>query len=283
MSIVTRFAPSPTGDLHLGHAYSAWFAFDIAARTGGRFLVRIEDIDRGRCREDFVTRNLEDLQWLGIRWEEPVIRQSARMAAYAEALARLSVLGVTYPCLCTRRQIRDEIDAAAGAPQPADVKPSVYPGLCRGRDRRETDAAIASGAPFAIRLDAAKALALAGDLTWTDVVHGPQAVSLADEGDVVIARKEMATSYHLAVVVDDVAQGVTHVTRGEDLFDATHVHRLLYALLGHNPPLWHHHRLCRDASGRRLAKRSRDLAIRELRDRGLAPADVLAMAAEAAA
>jgi Glutamyl- and glutaminyl-tRNA synthetases len=279
VSIVTRFAPSPTGDLHLGHAYAAWFASTLAARSGGRFLVRIEDIDVGRCRDEFIARNLEDLAWLGLRWEEPVLRQSARMAQYRAALDRLDTLGVTYPCLCTRKQIQAEIAAAAGAPH---AVAAVYPGLCRGRARGETGAAIAAGAPYAIRLDAARALAVAGDLVWTDADRGSQPVDLAAEGDVVIARKEMPTSYHLAVVVDDAAQGVTHVTRGEDLFGATHVHRLLYALLGLDAPIWHHHALCRDASGRRLAKRSRDLAIGTLRARGLTPAEVLAMATEAA-
>lgn len=280
MSVVTRFAPSPTGDLHLGHAYAAWFAFDLAERTGGRFLVRIEDIDRGRCRDAFIARNLEDLAWLGLRWETPVMHQSTRMAHYQAALDRLAALRVTYPCFCTRKQIRAEIDAAAGAPQSATA--GVYPGLCRGRDREDAAAAIAAGAPYAIRLDVVRALDRAGELLWHDAVRGPQRVCLAAEGDVVIARKEMATSYHLAVVVDDAAQGVTHVTRGEDLFGATHIHRLLYALLGHDPPVWQHHALCRDASGRRLAKRSHDLAIRTLRERGLSPAEVLAMAADAA-
>lgn len=280
MNVITRFAPSPTGDLHLGHAYAAWFAFDLAMRTGGRFLVRIEDIDLGRCRDTFIDRNLEDLAWLGLRWEELVIRQSTRMAPYQDALNRLAGLGVTYPCLCTRKQIRAEIEAAAGAPQAATV--GVYPGICRGRNRQKTAASIASGAPYAIRLDAARALELAGELTWSDAARGPQRVSLAAEGDVVIARKEMATSYHLAVVVDDAAQGVTHVTRGEDLFGATHIHRLLYALLGYDAPVWHHHALCRDANGRRLAKRNHDLTIRTLRERGLTPTEVLAMAGAAA-
>lgn len=282
LPIVTRFAPSPTGDLHLGHAYAAWFAFTTAMRARGRFLVRIEDIDLGRCRDDFIGRNLQDLHWLGLRWEEPVLRQSARMAHYQAALDRLVGLGVTYPCLCTRKQIRAEIEAANGAPQGGDTTHSIYPGLCRQRDRNETAQLIDGGAPYAIRLDAARALALTGDLVWRDAVRGNQPVRLSDHGDVVIARKQMATSYHLAVVIDDAAQGVTLVTRGEDLFAATHVHRLLYALLGLDAPQWQHHRLCCDASGRRLAKRSQDLSIRALRDRGLTPAEVLAMAEAAA-
>ncbi len=281
VDVVTRFAPSPTGDLHLGHAFAAWFAFALAERASGRFLVRIEDLDQGRCRNEFVDRNLGDLHWMGLQWEKPVLRQSVRMAAYRGALDHLDALGVTYPCLCTRKRIREEIAAAAGAPQTA-TETTVYPGLCRDRDRRETAARIARGEPYAIRLDSARAMAIAGDISWIDAVRGSQPVSLAAEGDVVLARKELTTSYHLAVVVDDAAQGVTHVSRGEDLFGATHIHRLLYALLGLTPPLWHHHPLCRDAQGRRLAKRDRDTSLRSLRDHGFGPAEVRRMAEAAA-
>ena len=279
MSVVTRFAPSPTGDLHLGHAYAAWFAGDLAARAGGRFLVRIEDIDVGRCRDDFIERNLDDLRWLGLAWEEPVVRQSRRMDLYGEALRRLADLGVVYPCFCTRKEIRAEIEASAGAPHAvAPDGSAVYPGICRALDAAERDDRIAAGRPHALRLDATRARRLTGELSWTDGEHGRQAVCLDRFGDVVIARKEIATSYHLAVVVDDAAQEVTHVTRGEDLFEATHVHRTLYALLDLPVPLWHHHALCRDDQGRRLAKRQGAATIRSLRERGHSPDDVMAMA-----
>ncbi|NJO55346.1 MAG: tRNA glutamyl-Q(34) synthetase GluQRS [Rhodospirillales bacterium] len=278
--MVTRFAPSPTGDLHLGHAYSAAFAASLAQGTSDRFLVRIEDIDRGRCRDAFIRRNLEDLHWLGLRWQEPVLRQSTQMHRYKAALASLGSLGVTYFCFCTRKQIRDEIAAAADAPQ-AGAKPSIYPGTCRKQDPSESAARIARGDPYAVRLASQRAYELTGELTWIEDGQCTQHLNLSTLGDVVIARKEMETSYHLAVVVDDAAQGVTHVTRGVDLFDATHVHRLLYALLGLNPPVWRHHPLCCDASGRRFAKRDKDLTIRVLRERGLSPADVLALAEEA--
>jgi glutamyl-Q tRNA(Asp) synthetase len=287
VAVVTRFAPSPTGDLHLGHAYSAIYAHDVARAGAGRFIVRIEDLDRGRCREAFVARQLEDLAWLGLSWEEPVVRQSARMGLYAAALARLEGLGVTYPCFCTRREIRDEVAAAGGAPHvTAPDGTFVYPGTCRRLPAERRRALITEGRPYAIRLDIAAAGLLTGPLIWHDRNRGPQRADFARFGDVVIARKEVAASYHLAVVVDDAAQGVSEVTRGEDLFAASHVHRLLYALLELPPPVWHHHALCRDRAGRRLAKRDGDATIRSLREDGVSADDVRAMArrmAEAAA
>jgi glutamyl-Q tRNA(Asp) synthetase len=283
MSIVTRFAPSPTGDLHLGHAFAAAFAHDRARAAGGRFLVRIEDIDRGRCREPFIERNLDDLRWLGLTWDGPVCRQSQRLAQYRAALDRLGALGLTYPCLCTRRQVAVEMAAAAAAPHAGDPAAAPYPGTCRALDAAAVRSRIARGEAYAVRLDAARAMAVAGSLHWTDERHGRHAVDLSAFGDVVIARKDIATSYHLAVVVDDAAQGVSHVTRGDDLLPATHVHRLLHALLGFTPPLWHHHPVCRDADGRRLAKRGGATTIRALRAQGLSPAEVLALAREAAA
>jgi glutamyl-Q tRNA(Asp) synthetase len=289
MTVVTRFAPSPTGDLHLGHAHAAHVAWRLARAAGGRFLVRIEDIDQARCREAFVGRNLDDLAWLGLDWETPVIRQSARYHHYLAALDRLRAAGLLYPCFCTRRAIAGEIAAAAAAPQaePGEAEairsvPPVYPGTCRRLDPAVAACRAAAGEPHALRLDAKAALARIGPLTWTDLGRGEQALSLAGWGDVVVARRELATSYHLAVVVDDAAQGVTHITRGADLFAASHVHRLLYALLALPPPVWHHHRLCVDAAGRRLAKRTPGLTLRDLRGRGLSPAAVLAMAEAAA-
>ncbi|MBL8666028.1 MAG: tRNA glutamyl-Q(34) synthetase GluQRS [Rhodospirillales bacterium] len=276
---VTRFAPSPTGDLHLGHAYAAWFARTLARRSGGRFFVRIEDIDGGRCRNEFVVRNLDDLHWLGLDADEPVLHQSARMPLYAAALGELGRLGVVYPCFCTRRAILAEVAAAGGAPHGAHAAGTVaYPGTCRRLDAEQRARLIAAGTGYALRLDATRALRLTGPLDWSDRRFGLRQVTDADLGDPVIARKEMPVSYHLCVVVDDAAQGVTLVTRGEDLLCATAVHRTLQALLGLPVPQWWHHPLCRDAGGRRLAKRDAAASIRELRQRGLSPAEVLRLA-----
>ena len=270
---VTRFAPSPTGHLHLGHAYSALRAWTAASDSGGRFLLRIEDIDQGRCRPEFEAAIYEDLGWLGLAWEEPVRRQSDHMADYVEALARLDGLGVIYPCFCTRRAIAAEVGAAGAAPHEAGA---IYPGTCRTlddaarRDRRARQ-------PFALRLDVARATAKVGRLDWTDLDRGPIEARPEMLGDVVLARKDFPTSYHLAVTVDDARQGVTLVTRGEDLFAATHVQRLLQALLGLATPRYRHHRLLAGPDGRRLAKRDRSLTIRELRAAGRSPEDVRAM------
>jgi glutamyl-Q tRNA(Asp) synthetase len=284
MTVVTRFAPSPTGDLHLGHAYSAWFARDFAVRSGGRFLVRIEDIDAGRCRPTFIDRNLEDLLWLGLTWDGPVIRQSQRMDLYRRALDRLDELGVTYPCFCTRKEIQAEIEAAAGAPHAAAPDGSLlYPGTCKAVEPAKRNNRIAAGLPYALRLDNDRARHLTGALTWTDQSQSRRTAASDRFGDVVIARKDVATSYHLAVVVDDAAQGVTHVTRGEDLREATHVHRLLYALLEEPPPAWRHHPLCLDDRGRRLSKRRGSETIRALRERGYTPDEVINMAKAALA
>lgn len=277
MPAVTRFAPSPTGDLHLGHAYAASFAHDLAQRSRGRFLVRIEDIDAGRCRATFVTRNLEDLRWLGLSWEEPVLRQSARLPLYIAALDRLRALDVVYPCFCSRKAIRAEIEAAGAAPH-ADGGGAPYPGTCRKLDPGRRDALMAEGRSWALRLDAERALRHTGPIDWFDRRHGRQRVRRELLDDVVVARKEFPTSYHLAVVVDDAAQAVSLVTRGEDLLTATHVHRTLQALLDLPVPEWWHHTLCLDATGRRLAKRVGGASIRALRERGLDAADVLRMA-----
>lgn len=284
-TVVTRFAPSPTGDLHLGHAYAALFAHRQAIKAGGTYLVRIEDIDHTRCRAEFEARNLEDLTWLGLQPMAPVLRQSTRMPVYAEALQRLQALGLVYPCFCTRAQIRAELAAAAAAPQESrgdTPVASAYPGTCRQLGAVEREARISRGGPFALRLDAAQALRHAGPLFWEEMGRGQQVVTANELTDVVLARKELPTSYHLAVVVDDADQGVTLVTRGEDLQESTPLHRLLYALLGLPIPVWHHHPLCRDDSGRRLAKRDKDLAIRTLRAAGLSAIDVLRRAAAAA-
>lgn len=278
--LTTRFAPSPTGLLHLGHAHSALTGWTRARRDGGRFLLRIEDIDTTRCRPEWEAAIVEDLAWLGLTWEEPVRRQSEHFDDYRAALARLDAAGLLYPCFCTRKEIAGEIAAAAGAPHLAVQGPDgpLYPGTCRRLDARERESRFASGQPYALRLDMAKAVAAAGSLAWLDERTGTQAAQPELFGDVVLARKEVPASYHLAVVVDDHLQGVTLVTRGEDLFAATHVHRLLQALLGLPAPTWHHHGLITDATGQRLAKRHDATAIRILRAQGLLPDAVRALA-----
>ena len=276
---VTRFAPSPSGYLHLGHAHAALFAWDAARAAGqaeGRFLLRIEDIDGPRCTPAFAAAIEEDLAWLGLAWERPVLCQSARMAAYAEALEKLEGLGLLYPCFCTRAEIRAEIARAASAPQGPDGP--LYPGTCRALSVAAREALLAAGRPYALRLDVARAAEQAGPLAWHDRARGALAATPAIHGDVVLARKDIATSYHLAVTLDDAAQGVTLVTRGEDLLPATHVHRLLQALLGLPVPVWHHHALLADAQGRRLAKRDHALSLRALREAGKTPAEVRTLA-----
>lgn len=274
--IVTRFAPSPTGHLHLGHAHAALFAQAQADRLGGRFLLRIEDIDRSRCRPEFTVAILEDLAWLGLAWYGPVRRQSDHLNDYALALARLQDMGLLYPCFCTRGDIQAEIAAAGQAPHGPDG--ALYPGTCRRRSEEERARLLAEGTPYALRLDMTRAIARAGRLSWHD--RGRGAVPAAPEqfGDVVLARKDTPTSYHLAVTVDDHIQGVTLVTRGDDLFAATHIHRLLQALLDLDTPDYHHHGLLCDESGRRFAKRDKALTLRALRDAGRNPEDVRAMA-----
>ncbi|SME97884.1 glutamyl-Q tRNA(Asp) synthetase [Tistlia consotensis] len=275
----TRFAPSPTGLLHLGHAHSALFAARAAGPTGpggGRFLLRIEDIDRARCRPLFEAAILEDLAWLGLRWEQPVRRQSDHLDDYAAALARLEGAGLLYPCFCTRREIAEEIARSARAPHGPEGP--LYPGTCRRLDPAERAARRAAGEGFALRLDVEAAVRRTGPLTWHDAAKGEIRAAPESLGDVVLARRDIGTSYHLAVTVDDALQGVTLVTRGEDLFHATHVHRLLQALLDLPVPRWHHHGLLADETGRRLAKRHDALAVAALREAGKTPQEVRAMA-----
>ncbi|KPL68903.1 glutamyl-tRNA synthetase [Erythrobacter sp. SG61-1L] len=267
--IVTRFAPSPNGPLHLGHAFAALVAHDLARERGGRFLLRIEDIDGARSRAELADGFRADLAWLGLEWEE-VPRQSSRLASYAQAAERLKAMGLLYPCTCTRAQI-----AAAVAQSGAVMGPDgpVYPGTCRGRH-------VDPSGEVAWRIDMAKAAELAGPLEWTDELAGVQNATPEIFGDVVLLRKEAPASYHLAATLDDAADGVTLVTRGMDLFPASHVHRLLQALLGLPVPVWHHHRLLVDGEGRKLAKRrgsgAGSLGLTELR---LAGEDGRALAA----
>jgi glutamyl-Q tRNA(Asp) synthetase len=270
--LTTRFAPSPTGLLHLGHAHSALFAWSTARRQGGRFILRIEDIDRTRCRPEFEAAIAEDLDWLGLEWEQPVRRQSEHFAHYAAALQRLDSAGLLYPCFCTRAEI-----AAAGE-APHGLEHAGYPGTCRRLSPAERQKRMEQGRSYALRLDSAEAARRIGPLTFTDRAHGRIEVDPALNGDVVLARKETPTSYHLAVTVDDALQGVTLVTRGEDLLPATHVHRMLQALLGLAEPSYHHHPLLTDNTGRRLSKRHGDLSLRALRDAGCTAAEARARA-----
>ncbi|GAA4823283.1 tRNA glutamyl-Q(34) synthetase GluQRS [Sphingosinicella ginsenosidimutans] len=264
MQPVTRFAPSPTGRLHLGHAYSALLAHDFARARDGAFLLRIEDIDPGRARAEHVDTIFGDLIWLGLEWDGEVTYQSERLPLYADALERLRAAGLVYPCFCTRA------DIAASASAPHGPGGAVYPGTCRGLASPDLSL------PHAWRLDMAAALGrVATPLAWID--NGVEVIAQpAAFGDVVLARKDAPASYHLAVTVDDAAQGVTDIVRGRDLFAATHVHRLLQALLGLPVPVYHHHALLTDAQGRRLAKRHGAPAIADLRTGGTDPAELVA-------
>jgi glutamyl-Q tRNA(Asp) synthetase len=273
MSEVTRFAPSPTGWLHLGHAHAALFAHEKAA--DGRFLIRLEDIDSTRARPEYEDAIFEDLAWLGLNWERPVRRQSDHWDDYRAALAKLEALALLYPCFCTRREIQEEIARAGNAPQGPDGP--LYPGACRNRSADECSERIAAGEAYALRLDVAKATRLVSkELVWVDCGHGSFTAKPDVFGDVVLARKDTPASYHLAVVVDDALQGITLVTRGEDLLEATHLHRLLQELLGLPVPKWHHHRLITDETGKRLAKRDDARSLRSLRTAGWTPERVKA-------
>ncbi|MCR9220027.1 MAG: tRNA glutamyl-Q(34) synthetase GluQRS [Alphaproteobacteria bacterium] len=271
---VTRFAPSPTGRLHLGHAYSALVAARAAAAEDGTFLLRIEDIDQGRARPAFEAGIVEDLRWLGLDWPEPVRRQSEHFELYRDFLHVLEEGGLAYPCFCTRKDIQAEIEAAGRAPHGPDGP--LYPGTCKHLPRAEAEARISAGAAYAMRLHMDKAARMAGPLRFTDRRFGEIAVDPASCGDVVLARKDTPTSYHLAVTVDDALQGVTLVTRGEDLLHATHIHRVLQTLLGLPAPQYLHHPLLTDDAGNRLAKRSDSLSLQALREAGWTPADVIA-------
>lgn len=264
----TRFAPSPTGLLHLGHAYAALVAWEEAKRRDGNFLIRLEDIDGPRCRLEYELAIFEDLEWLGLQWERPVWRQSERLAIYQESMDLLNKLGVLYPCFCTRQ----EIAAAVSAPQGPEGP--LYPETCKALPLSQRAEWMVQGKPFAWRLDVAAATKLTGPLTWTDLSAGVIHAEPQQLGDVVLARKDIATSYHLAVTVDDAAQEISLVTRGLDLFASTHIHRLLQALLELPVPEWQHHRLICDESGKRLAKRDQARSLRSLREAGWTPEQV---------
>lgn len=272
--IRTRFAPSPTGRLHLGHVLAARVAHDLARQAdGGTFLLRFEDIDGSRVREIFYQGIIEDLEWLGLTWDHTPLRQTSRIAAYEAALATLQHKGLVYPCFCTRREIQDEWSAMSAAPQGPEGP--LYPGICRRLTTAQREEKMAAKLPHAWRFDSEKAAKVAGPLTFSDLRHGTHAVDAGLLGDVVLARKDIGIAYHLAVVVDDAFQQISHVTRGEDLLPATHVHRLLQAILELPEPMYLHHRLVLDEQGKRLAKRHDSLAIAALRHAGETAAAVL--------
>ncbi|MBX9758591.1 MAG: tRNA glutamyl-Q(34) synthetase GluQRS [Beijerinckiaceae bacterium] len=279
---VFRFAPSPNGYLHLGHAYSALFNARTARETGGRLLLRIEDIDPGRSRPEFEQAIYEDLAWLGLEWEQPVRRQSEHLSDYELALERLSAQGLVYPCFCTRGDIAaavDKLTVDMGSwPRDPDGSP-FYPGTCKRLSDQDKDRRIASGQHAALRLDMQAALARAQDkIGWCEFFEGDEARDVNAEpslwGDAVIGRKDVPTSYHLAVVVDDASQGVTDVARGMDLFNATSLHRLLQTLLDLPAPRYRHHRLIEDDEGRKLAKSEGSRTLRSLRAEGVSAQDV---------
>ncbi|WP_138379650.1 tRNA glutamyl-Q(34) synthetase GluQRS [Luteithermobacter gelatinilyticus] len=271
--IRTRFAPSPTGYLHLGHACSASYAHDFARRHGGEFLLRMEDIDRTRCRPEFDVAIQEDLKWLGLDWDGPIRRQSRHMEDYQAALDRLRAQDLLYPCFCTRREIQAEIERSGYAPH--GLEGMLYPGLCRHLSPQEIETRLSQEKPFALRLDMQRALArLERSLYWHDLLAGPQKARPETLGDVVLARKDIPTSYHLSVVIDDALQKISHVIRGEDLFYATHLHRLLQHLLGLPTPVYAHHPLLLDEKGKRLSKRHKALTLRQMRAGGLTPRDL---------
>lgn len=279
---VLRFAPSPNGYLHLGHAYSALLNYDMARAFGGRLLLRIEDIDAARCRPEYEAAIYEDLHWLGISWIEPVRRQSEHFADYEAAIARLEAERLLYPSFESRSAINAlvaERERQGAWPRDPDGVP-LYPGWARRIPPAERERRRRAGEPFALRLAMDAAVARAGVLTWSETGSGPRGetgrITAAPQrwGDVVLARKELPTSYHLAVAVDDALQGVTDVVRGQDLFWATSLHRLLQALLGLPEPLYHHHRLILDEEGRKLSKATQATSLRELRAAGLSAADI---------
>jgi glutamyl-Q tRNA(Asp) synthetase len=277
-----RFAPSPNGLLHLGHAFSALLNFDLARQSDGTFLLRIEDIDATRCRPEFEEAIYQDLGWLGISWQQPVRRQSAHFACYREAIDKLAAMGLIYPSFESRSEIaRLVAQREAEGPWPRDPDGApLYPGNAKALSSAERQRLIDSGAPYALRLDMAAAIARVGQLVWQEQGGGPAGetgrVTARPEawGDVILARKEMPTSYHLSVVIDDALQGISDVVRGQDLFWSTSVHRLLQKLLELPQPVFRHHRLIPDAAGQKLSKSGKATGLRELRDGGATPADI---------
>ncbi len=277
---VMRFAPSPNGHLHLGHAYSAMMNQLIAREMGGRLLMRMEDIDTTRCRPDFETAICEDLDWLGFEWETPMRRQSEHFADYASALEGLEARGLVYPCFCSRGDIMAVVAPRPSWPTDPDGTP-LYAGTCKHLSPRERERRLAAGEKASYRLDMDRALRMGGfGLTWNEYREGSECIEEDASpnvwGDAVLARKDIATSYHIAVVIDDAAQGVTDVVRGEDLFMATSLHRMLQDLLDLPAPNYHHHMLLRDGAGQKLSKSLRAKSLRSFRQEGRTAADVRA-------
>ena len=272
----TRFAPSPTGRLHLGHVLAAITAHDLARAQGGEFLLRFEDIDSTRVREGFYTAIKDDLNWLGLQWDGTPLRQSDRLEAYESSLSALRNAGVIYPCFCTRKEIIEESARMTHAPHGPEGP--LYPGKCRALSQSVRSANLDAGSPFSWRLDSVAAARITGPLAFRDLRHGTIQVAPDLLGDVVLARKDIGISYHLAVVADDAFQEISHVTRGEDLLASTHVHRILQCLLGFPEPVYLHHPLVLDETGKRLAKRHDSLSLATLRKQGRSPREVREMA-----
>jgi glutamyl-Q tRNA(Asp) synthetase len=273
---VTRFAPSPTGLLHLGHAYAAKVAYELARNDNGAFLLRQEDIDTSRVRPEYDEATQHDLEWLGLKWDGEILRQSSREDAYTAAFDILKQRDLVYPCFCTRKQIQAEIETSLGAPH--GVSTHMYPGICRNLPADEAAGRIDSGEAHAWRFDAQKAADIHGALNFHDLRFGEIAVDISINGDAVLARKDIGIAYHLAVVVDDEFQNITHVTRGDDLLPSTHIHRQLQAILGYREPFYLHHACVCDETGKRLAKRDQARSIQQLRESGLSPDDVFGIA-----
>ncbi len=271
----TRFAPSPTGGLHLGHAYAAKVAHDLAREHHGQFLLRQEDIDSSRVREEYYQHIEADLKWLGLDWDGEILRQSDRQEAYREALENLKQQSLVYPCFCTRKEIQAEVQRSLGAPH--GTTEHIYPGICRDITAKESAKRIADGEAHAWRFDSNKAANIHGEIRFQDLRFGTTRVNILANGDAVLARKDIGIAYHLAVVVDDAFQNISHVTRGDDLFESTHIHRQLQAILGFPEPIYlHHHCMC-DETGKRLAKRDDARSIQSLRLAGQSKEDVFAM------
>lgn len=278
--IVTRFAPSPTGLLHIGHAYSALLAYEAVPRGAGRFILRIEDIDQTRSKPEYIDALKEDLAWLRIKWEEPTRQQSKHFAEYKEALDKLDAKGFLYPCFCTRAAIAEEIARSVSAPHGPEGP--LYPGKCRDLPEAKRESRM-KREPYALRLDVARAKEKLSSLAFTEWGEGPDGetgdvrVDPALLGDIVLARKDLPASYHLAAVVDDARQGMTLIVRGQDLFHATHVQRLLQAVLGYPTPAYQHHKLILDAHGKKFSKRDHGVTLRALRESGKTPKDIREM------
>lgn len=282
--IKTRFAPSPSGDLHLGHAYSAKLNYDFACENNGEFILRIEDIDHLRCKAEYEQCIYDDLAWLGLKWPTPVRRQSEHFDDYAAALSKLETQGLLYPCFCTRKDIKNEIEESSRAPHlgpKMGPEGLIYPGICRHLTKVAQQEKIDAGIPHALRINLEKALSLVDEpLYWTDLKTGKQLAAPELMGDVVLARKDFPTSYHLSVVVDDHIQNITHVIRGEDLYYASHFQRLLQQLLGLNTLTYDHHALLTTKDGNRLAKRDKSITIKSIRESGVRPEELDALIKE---